>query len=355
MTYYLHRISHHAELSYPLLERGILSKRGILSIGWSYFATPEFVSKHRAKEWKKVPEEMAQTEWARTRSRFGLQRFLQMNKGDRIVVPSWGTFHVYDIASDERMIAADLNPHDLHDLKTWQGHAVRREKSHLYIDDEDGTPRQIDLGFFRKVKEVARDIPRSGYADNALTARMKVRQTNVNIDDLQESVDEAIRRYQEEKPINIADSIKKKCRDEVLSRINEELSPDQLEKLIKWYLKRIGASSVEIPAKNAPDKEGDADIVATFEPIRTIIYVQAKHHEGTTPDWAVDQIDSYVKNKEELGKDDGYTKIPWVVSTGDDFSIDCREKAKQDHVYLIDGKELASRILEAGISDLELR
>ena len=33
MNYYLHRISHHDELAYPLLERGILS------IGWSDFAT----------------------------------------------------------------------------------------------------------------------------------------------------------------------------------------------------------------------------------------------------------------------------------------------------------------------------
>ena len=347
MTYYLHRISHHAELSHPLL------KRDILSIGWSYFATHEFVSKHRAKEWKEVPEEIAQrVDWGRTRSRFGLQRFLQMNKGDRVVVPDWGAFHVYEVDSDERMIAADL---DLHDLKTWHGHVVRRENGHLYVDDEDGTPRQIDLGFFRKVKKVATGTPRSDYADNALTNRMKVRQTNVNIDDLQESVDEAIRRCQEGKPINIADSIKNKCRDEVLSRINKELGSGQLEKLIKWYFERIGALSVEIPAKNARDKEGDADIVATFEPIRTIIYVQAKHHEGTTNDWAVKQIDSYVKNKEELGEDDGYTKIPWVVSTGKNFSEVCRERAKRNNVYLIDGEELASRILDAGISDLELR
>ena len=44
MTYYLHRISHHAELAYPLLERGILS------VGWSDFATREFVSSHRGEK-----------------------------------------------------------------------------------------------------------------------------------------------------------------------------------------------------------------------------------------------------------------------------------------------------------------
>ncbi len=347
MTYYLHRISHHAELAHPLLERGILS------IGWSYFATPEFVSRHRAKEWKEVPGDIEQ-EWGKIRSRFGLQRFLQMNKGDRIVVPSWGTFHVYDVDSDERLIADDL---DLHDLKTWHSHAVRREKGHLYIEDKDGQLREgkIDLGFFRKVKLVAKDIPRSGYADKKLIARLKVRQTNVKIDDIRKSVDEAIDRWEEKTPINIADSITNSCAGEVLRLINKELSPARLEKLIKWYFERIGASSVDIPAKNERGKEGDADIVATFEPIGTIVYVQAKYHKGTTGNWAVEQIDSYVKNKEELGAEDGYTRIPWVISTGDDFSQDCRKEAERHHVCLIDGKELATRILEAGISDLELK
>ncbi len=350
MTYYLHRISKHKELSDPLL------KRGILSIGFSDFATHEFVRDHQAKDWQSVPGAI-EKEWGKFRPRFSLQRFLQMNKGDRVVVPDSRAFHVYEVDSDERMIPADL---DLHDLKTWHGHVVRREKGHLYVDDEGSTPRQIDLGFFREVKKVERGISRSDYADNALTARMKVRQTNVNIDDLQKSVGEAIRRCREENPINIANLITDDCAGKVLDRINKELSPGQLEKLLKWYFKRIGASSVDIPPKNEPGKEGDADIVAIFKPIGTIIYVQAKHHTGTTGDWARKQINDYVKNKEELEKlkeedGDGYTRISWVVSTGDDFHKDCRAKAEEYDVRLINGRELAARILEAGISDLELK
>ena len=298
MKYYLHRISHHAELSYPLL------KRSVLSIGWSYFATHEFVSKHRAKEWKEVPEEIAQrVDWGKTRSRFGLQRFLQMNKGDRVVVPTWRHFHVYEVASDERMIAADL---DLNDLKTRHGHAVRREKGRLYIEDKDGQlmEGEIDLGFFREVKEVKKDIPRADYADNALINRLKVRQTNVEISDLRESVHEAISRWEKKDPINIANLITNDCADNVRQLIIDKLNSDRLEKLIKWYFERIGASSVQIPAKNESGKKGDADIVAIFEPIGTIIYVQAKHHTETTDTWAVEQINGYVKNREL------YTLIP---------------------------------------------
>ena len=269
-----------------------------------------------------------------------------MNVDDRVVVPSWGTFHVYDVVSDERLIADDL---DLRDLKTWEDHGVRREKGQLY-EDRDGQRHLIDLGFFRQVRQVAKDIPRSGYADNALIARMKVRQTNVEINDIREHVDEAIARWGKKTPINMASLVIERCSDKVLDLITEKLDADRLEKLIEWYFRRIGAEIVPT-AKNESGKEGDADIVATFEPIRTIIYVQAKHHVGTTDAWAVEQITSYVKNK-ELGREDGYTRIPWVISTARKFSPECRDKAKRHQVCLVNGMELATRMLEAGMTDL---
>ena len=37
MNYWLHRISHHAEVSYPLLEQGYLS------IGWIFLSKPAFI------------------------------------------------------------------------------------------------------------------------------------------------------------------------------------------------------------------------------------------------------------------------------------------------------------------------
>ena len=346
MKYYLHRISHHAELAYPLLDRGILS------IGWSDFATREFVSSHRSKGWKDVPTAIdSEPGWEKLRSRFGLQRFLQMDVGDRVVVPSWGTFHIFDVVSDERLIAGDL---DLGGLATWDGHGVRMGEGTLYEHRDGKRQQDIDLGFFRRVRPVAKDIPRSGYADNALVSRLKVRQTNVEISDIGERVEQALARWENEEPISLAGEVMKKCADEVLNLVMKELDPDRLEKLIGCYFKRIGASSVVIPAKNERDKEGDADIVATFAPISTIIYVQAKHHVGITDEWAVEQIDSYVKNKnKELGRDDGYTRIPWVISTASNFSPECREQAKQHQVFLVNGRELATRMLEAGLTDLE--
>lgn len=339
MKYYLHRISYHSELSHRLLE-----DKNILSVGWSDFATRKFVGSHQATDWASVPSAIEQ-KWGKMRNRFVLQRFLQMNNRDRVVVPSWGTFHVYDVASDNRLIADDL---DLSNLKTWGGHNVQREGGHLFYEGRKGR-QWIDLGFFREVKQVERDIPRSGgYANKNLISRMKVRQTNVTIDDLREDVNAAIRRWQENNPINLSSLIMDKCAKKLLGLITENLTDDQLERMVKSYFERLGAS-VDRPAKNESGKKGDADIVATFEPIRTIIYAQVKCHEGVTDDWGVDQITRYVENKEELGGSDGYTRIPWVISTSCEFSSCCRDKAKQHQVHLIDGIELASRMLEVGL------
>ena len=346
MTYYLHRISHCGYLAYPLLDRGILS------IGWSKVATREFIRYHQERAWEEVPQAIEQEpEYGKMRARFSLQRFLKMNRDDYVVVPDWRTFHVYKVVSDERLIADDLDLlGDLCGLKTWDRHGVRREQGCLYEDSVSQPQRRIDLGFFRKVKEVARDISRSDYADSKLSSRLKVRQTNVEINDIRKSVEQALAG----KPINLASEIIKKCTDDVLNLIKEKLNQDKLEKLIKRYFERIGASSVVIPAKNERDKKGDADVVATFEPIRTIIYVQAKYHDRTTDAWAVEQIDSYVKDKEDDSGETDYTRIPWVISTASDFSTDCKVKARNHRVHLFNGTDLATKLLEAGVAGLDL-
>ena len=349
MNYYLHRISHHAELAYPLLERSILS------IGWAAIATRKFIRDHQEKSWEQVPQAIEKSrDYGKMRGRFCLQRFLKMNEKDIVVVPIWGgKFHVYEVESDKRLIAEDLTDNDLHNLKTWDRYGVRRGKDRLYEDRGSQPQPPIDLGFFRRVREIEKNISRSDYADSRLNARLKVRQTNVEINDIQKNVHQAVARSKSGKRIDLASEIKKECADRVLSLIKEKLNQDKLEKLIKRYFERIGASSAVIPPKKQEGKKGDADIEATFEPIRTIIYVQAKYHDGTTDDWAVKQIDSYVKNKEELSGETGYMRIPWVISTASAFSQACHDKASQNQIHLVNGTELATRLLEAGISGLD--
>lgn len=344
MPYYLHRISHHKEWSYPLL-----AERNLLSYGWSHFAAqPNFVARHQAADWTDVPDAVAQ-EWGQVTQRFALQRFLQMNDGDRVIVPTWKAFHVYEIADDERRVPTDIEE-DLIGLESWNGTTAVIRDGYLAEIVGDESPN-IDLGFFRRVRSIARNISREGYADAALMSRMKAQQANLNIDDLQESVEHAIAQFQAQQPINVRHLIMQECAPVVRETILGNVSPRKFEQLIKLWFQHQGFSA-EIPPRNEHGKEGDADIIATFESLKLIVYVQAKRHDGQTNAWAVEQIQKYKEYKSRNGDDDEYTRVPWVISTAEEFSRDCEEQARNARVRLIDGIEFATMLLDSGIEKL---
>jgi hypothetical protein len=209
----------------------------------------------------------------------------------------------------------------------------------------------IDLGFVRKVKLIEKDIPRYEYADSALTSRMKIRYTNADITDLKASIEKALEGFKKGQLLNIYSQIISKTRQSILDTIRKELKPEKFELLVKWYFERIGASEVYIPSKNESGKEGDADVVAVFEPLKTIIYSQVKFHTGETSSWAIEQIKNYKDQKDTM--DDGYSKIYWVISSADNFSKESYDFAKEAKVQLVDGKQFATMLLEAGILNLD--
>ena len=77
MNYWLHRISHHAEVSYPLLEQNLLT------IGFSDFANQKFIdnilnASNKWKErWTQLEKELANTWAEKTRTRHNLWRFIE--------------------------------------------------------------------------------------------------------------------------------------------------------------------------------------------------------------------------------------------------------------------------------------
>jgi predicted Mrr-cat superfamily restriction endonuclease len=339
MEIWLHRISHHAETSDPLI------KKGFLTIGFSNFNdTSEFIKNTEEKGWSYFDSQFQQKYNSLPRSRHSLWRFIhEMKKGDWVLVPSCGDFSIYKIADDSALPMQEIN---FDKLNTWSGEPVTKIGNYLYENNNI-----IDLGFFRKVTVIERGISRNEFADSMLTSRMKIRSTNANITDLKDSVEKALTAYKENRPINLHSKIMEESKSIVLSLIQKELNPDKFELLIKWYFEKIGASNVYIPAKNERDKQGDADVVAVFEPIKTIFYVQAKFHSGETSDWATQQIMEYKENKEKM--DDGYSKIGWVVSTSDNFSPQCKDLAKDNNIVLFSGLAVAQMLLDAGIENLD--
>ncbi|MEO0075759.1 MAG: hypothetical protein ABIK31_06600, partial [candidate division WOR-3 bacterium] len=96
MNIWLHRISHHAEIAYPLLDNGYLS------IGFSDFSESDFIKDVCSDKGWQLFENYFDDVWdSRPRTRTNLWRFVvDMKKGDLVIVPSWGTFSVYELTEE---------------------------------------------------------------------------------------------------------------------------------------------------------------------------------------------------------------------------------------------------------------
>lgn len=341
--YWLHRISYVMDVSYPLLDEGYLS------IGFSDFAEPDFIGSCQNK-WEHFEKYFKKLWGSLPRNRYTLWRFIyKMNEGDRVLVPSWGKFHIFEIVHKKTYLPSEIIE-IIDKVSSWDGISIKCfEDKKLHYQDKVGS--LVDLGFFRKVRPVCKNIPRRQYADSALTSRMKARQTNVNITNIKESIEIALKSFQNKMPINLQSQIIDKSLDAVIKTIRESLNPDKFERLIQRYFLNIGADSADIPAKKEKDKLGDADIVSTFENLKTIFYIQAKFHQGTTDSFALDQIDEYVQYKND-SFDDGYTKVAWVITSAKKFTDECLKKGKALNIQLIDIQSFARMILESGISNL---
>ena len=352
MRYWLHRISHHQEVARPLLEKE--EGAGFLTIGFSYVSNPEFLSKAlSASHVDDLDKEMIDLFGYKSKSRFGLWRFLhEMKPGDRVLVPSYKAFSIYEIASEPKLIR-EVNAVD---LKTWGNKPVEKKDNFLFVDNNE-----IDLGFFRRVNlhQGAKNISRADYADRDLTSRMKIRVTNADISDLEENIGRAVSHHKEDKPLSLHSSIMEQAGELVLENIYKGLNPDKFEKLVAWYFRKIGASEASILSKKGEAQEGpaDVDVIATFESIKTLVYVQVKLHgtDSETDKWALEQIREYRKNQH---LDDDYSKIYWVVSTAN-FSEACVNLAKETRqeagisLSLINGEEFARMLIDAGIENLD--
>ena len=344
MKYWLHRIGYLQNVSYPLLEKGYLS------IGFADFCYEDFfVNVAENQDWEYMENAFNENWGFVPRIRYNLWRFLaEMSKGDYIVVPSWGTFSIYELCDNLPLMITDNIP----DLPTedWNGNKILKNEKTCLLK-LDGEKKDLDLGFLWKVKAVCKDIPRSDFADSALTSRMKIRSTNADISDLEKNIKKAIYSFKKKTPINLKADLLKNSVEIWNKTILDELNPDKYEKLVRWYFRKIGATESYIPPKNSIDKVGDVDVIASFENLRTIINVQVKFYKGETSDWAINQIRDFAKSKETIS--DGYNRQYWVISSSESFSETSYNLAKENNILLIDGKQFVKMLLNVGIESLE--
>lgn len=343
-NYWLHRITggeNALPVAMPLLE-----KENYLSIGWCWISTDQFVSDVQKRGIEAINEKFGKIGWDLSRNRWNLWRFIfEMKKGDYVVVPSWGKFSVYEIEDNE--VLSNESTKGIH-FEDWYGYKPQLKERYLRTQEEE----IIDLGFYRKVKPVEVDIARAEYAEADLISRMKIRQTNADINDIWELVEKAIVAKRAEKPINLKSNILENIVGNTFEQIKKTLDADKFEKLVEWYLESLGATWTNTPAKNeSRTEDGDADRVAYFEKLKLVIMVQAKKHDATTDSWAVQQITEYMKNHKPS---DDYSALLWVISTCDQFSEDAIKLARDNGVRLINGREFTQLILESGLNGMDI-
>ena len=340
--YWLHRITG-GDNAFPFAHP-LLFGHGYLSIGWTDFSEDSFVRNTKEKGIEFINEQM-QAKWGELRrNRYSLLRFIkEMKKGDYVVVPTWEKFSVFEIADD---IVPSNESIDMNICKDWNGNiAIRKEDGYIYNADQI-----IDLGFYRKVTPVELDIPREGFADAYLYSRMKILQTNADITDLADSVDDAIKRHRGNNPVNLKNEFIEKAANDLLNKIRDVVNEKKFEELVRWYLEAVGAKVDNTSTEKTSTEEGDADCVGFFENIKTAIMVQVKKHDGKTGNWAVQQIARFEKNH---NYDDYFTQ-KWVISSADDFSEEAKEEAMSENVRLINGLDFCTMILDAGLESLPL-
>lgn len=326
-NYYLHRISYYESIASPLLKENYLSIGGFANLYGDKLH--EIVAKKDKKAFDKFVKENTSF-----KSVPNLWRFLNFKKDDLIIVPSPKKFSIYKIigdkfvGNDDKELLEAITKLKLNNLK------------------ENG---QYILGFFWKVEPVAVNISRSKYADALLTRRMHFRGTNINCNDIKDSIDSAVKNFNEKKPIDLFSDIVDKCGDDILKLIKEKLNPAKFEKLIQLYFKQCGANDVYKPSKSDND-EGDCDVEALFEPIKTVIHVQAKFYDKVAGKLAIEQINDFI---EVINEDDGYIHIGWVISTCDDFSDEAKKLASQKNILLINGETFAEMLIRSGIHTID--
>lgn len=148
----------------------LLDRFNYISIGWSDFSNRENLARIINGKMSAIESIYDENKWKVSKSRWNLYHFIcEMKEGDIVLVPGFRTFSLYNIADNFTYCREDITEIDI--------------------------PKNVDLGFFRKVtpiqncQNLSRDI-----LDDNLFRRIKIQQTLTKLDgeNLRAAVDKII-------------------------------------------------------------------------------------------------------------------------------------------------------------------
>ncbi len=272
-----------------------------------------------------------------------IKRYFNLKEGDYVIVPFSGTIAIAEVIGERS-----------HYPITKGIQYGENRISVRYLKHNDG--------YF---------IPRINLS-TALQNRLKIRMTVCDLSEFSDELYKHIESIKNDKLYtwNTEQELKlqqntEKFKADLLSRLrsNKDINLQSggigLEHLIKEILEAKGYKA-HIPAKNEKSGIQDVDVVATrfteFSGKKEGIFIQVKHHDGTTDNHGIKQVAEYEVNEED------YSQIDKVLITTGDFKdnnfADLRNVtvlAGADFVnWIFDNLEYLSKesLLSLGISSL---
>lgn len=328
VMYLMHRISHEWDTALRLLH-----EEGLISIGWRIIEKnglgENVISKVFGEKgdfinyFESLANELKNEYFTRRRGYY-LYNFLRLEKGDKVIIPIADTITIVEVL----------------------------DKPRLYSENDNKA--NVDIGFVVPVKKIMENIPRAEYILPDLASKFKYRGTNLVLseEDYKE-IEKTVLNFQKGEKSHSFDN----HRINIIKIINEYLknnvNENQFEKIIKEYFIRIGASETYIPPKNKKieknDRIADVDVIAKFESLRTVVYVQAKHHKGCTNDYGLEQLIKF--EHENYDKFKHLNPLKWLITTGEIHPF-TEEKSNQYNIRIISKDEFASMLYNAGMIEM---
>lgn len=269
--------------------------------------------------WERISQSLNTIDWFQGQSTYykgkaiaSVMKFLTFERGDCVVIPKSGEYAVAEVLDD------------LPYLSTKTSTFARKVRFLANKDNKLTTSRTVT------------------YAK--LTTTMGYKGTLCWIGDEihKREIDELLQKGVKD----ISVQLREKATDAFLGHMRgpfSNMDANKLEFFIQRLLLKMGAQSAEVVARR---NDIGADVIGVFPLLGIRIGVQCKYHVyGQTDQYAVEQIINALKNDE--------ADFGWVVSLAADFPESAKLLAKDNGIRLINGKDLASLVLDIGLLNFE--
>lgn len=178
---------------------------GYISIGWSGLSNDRNMRTIYSEGRKGVDQIYSKLGWGRANNRYCLSRFIsEMKKGDLVVIPTSGSFSIYEVLDNNVYSNESIDPTLYTDVNGIQAERVIRNDHFTFLNNQGN---EIDLGFYRRIKPRLLNMSRYDRIDSGLYAKMRTLMTNIEITDVGYAIDKLLDNVKGDNEVHITPSV----------------------------------------------------------------------------------------------------------------------------------------------------